>query len=159
MKQYYFAVFISFFFAFALMIIPISEPWLWLRPDFLTLTLIYWTLSMHSKVGIGLAFIIGLLFDLLSGSLLGSTGLCLSIVSFLCLNLRFRLKLYRYWQKFALVMLLIACTQLLRLWIQISISKPPASLLYWLSSLTSALLWPLISLFLDSYKRVLKLAT
>jgi rod shape-determining protein MreD len=90
--------------------------------------------------------------------LFGSMGLTLAIIAFLTMNLRLRLRIYRTWQRFIIIMLLVACSQLIRLWIQMLIGHPPASFLYWVSSIISALLWPLVSGILSTYQRSLRLA-
>ena len=154
----YLPVMISFIIAFSLMIIPLSPTIKCLRPDLVTLLLIYWVINLPSKVGIVFAFLIGLLFDLLTGHLLGSMGLALSIIAFLTINLRMRLKIYRFWQKFAIIMLLVGCGQLISLWIQMLVGHPPANFLYWFTSIISALLWPVVYMVLNSYQRSLNIA-
>lgn len=153
----YSAVTLSFVVAFALMIIPVSQDLKWLRPDFVALLTIYWVTNLPNSVGIIFAFMIGLLFDLLTGMLFGSMGLTLAIVAFLALNLRLRLRIYRHWQKFTVILLLVAGSQLIRLWIQMLIGHPPASFMYWFSSFSSALVWPLVYVILHGYQRSLKL--
>lgn len=154
----YCAVILSFVVAFALMIIPISQGMKWFRPDFVALVLIFWVTNLPSRVGIVFAFAVGLLFDLLTGTLFGSMGLTLGIVAFLSMNLRLRLRIYRYWQKFAVIMLVIAGSQLIRLWIQVLVGHPPTSVMYWFTSFSSALAWPLVSVILYSYQRSLRLS-
>jgi rod shape-determining protein MreD len=154
----YSAVTLSFVVAFALMIIPIEGNIKWLRPDFIALLVIFWATALPNHIGIIFAFMMGLMFDLLSGMLFGSMGLTLGIVAFLALNLRLRLRIYRYWQKFIIIMLLIGGSQLIKLWIQMLIGHPPASFTYWLTSISSALVWPLVYLILHSYQRTLRLA-
>lgn len=153
----YLPILLSFILAFSLMVIPISQGLRWFRPELVSLLLIYWVINLPAYVGIGFAFTIGILFDLMTGMLLGSMGLTLSIIAFLTINLRMRLKIYRYWQQFAVIMLLIAVGQLIRLWIQILIGHPPTSFLFWLSSLTSAIVWPLVYLMMHTYQRTLRI--
>ena len=154
----YLPVVLSFLLAFSFMIIPVGHSLKWFRPDLVSLVLIYWVSNLPNRVGIFFAFMVGLAFDLLSGMLFGSMGLTLAVVAFLTMNLRLRLRIYRHWQKFMVVMLLIAFSQLIRLWIQILAGHSPASFLYWFSSITSALVWPFVYLVLNSYQRALKLA-
>lgn len=153
----YLPVMLSFLVAFCLMIIPINPAWKWIRPDLVTLVLIYWVANSNGHIGVLFAFFVGILFDLLSGTLVGSMGLTLGIVAYFTMNLRLRLRIYRSWQKFIIIMLLLACSQLIRLWIQMLVGHPPASFLYWLSSLISASLWPLICFILNPYQRSMKL--
>jgi rod shape-determining protein MreD len=154
----YSAVTLSFVVAFALMVIPMSSGMKWLRPDFVALVLIFWVTVLPNHIGIIFAFLVGLLFDLLTGMLFGSMALTLGIVAFLAMNLRLRLRIYRHWQKFTVIMLLIAGSQLIRLWIQMLVGHPPASFMYWLTSVSSALVWPLVYLVLNAYQRALRLA-
>lgn len=154
----YLPVFLSFLFAFCFMIIPINPALRWLRPDLVTMVLIYWVAHAPNQIGVVFAFGVGILFDLLTGMLVGSMGLTLAIVAFFTMNLRLRLRIYRFWQKLIMIMLLVACSQLIRLWIQMLIGHPPASFMYWLSSISSALLWPVLCMILDSTYRSSRLA-
>lgn len=154
----YVPVFLSFLFAFCCMIIPIHPAYKWLRPDLVTLLVIYWVATVPSYFGVVFGFVVGITFDLLTGMLFGSMGLTLGIIAFLTMNLRLRLRIYRPWQKFIIIMLLVACSQLIRLWIQMIIGHPPATFLYWLSSIISALTWPLINNILNSFQRSIRLA-
>lgn len=152
----YTPILLSFLCAFCLMIIPVNPAYKWLRPDLVTLVLIYWVANMPNHIGVVFAFMIGILFDLLSGMLFGSMGLTLAIVAFLTINLRLRIRIYRTWQKFIIIMLLVACSQLIRLWVQMLIGHPPVTLLYWASSLISTLVWPIVNRILNTLKFSLK---
>lgn len=154
----YCAVIVSFVVAFSLMIIPMSNNLKWLRPDFVSLFIIFWVTALPNHIGIIFAFCVGLCFDLLTGMLFGSMALTLGIVAFLAMSLRLRLRIYRHWQKFTIIMLLIAGCLLIRLWIQMLVGHPPATFMYWLTSISSALVWPFVYLILSSYQRALKLA-
>ena len=48
--------------------------WGWV-PDFVALTLIFWSIYQPRKVGIGIAFLMGLVMDVHSASLLGENAL------------------------------------------------------------------------------------
>lgn len=151
------AISLSFVLAFSCMVIPVSQTFKWLRPDLVTLVLIYWVTNMPAHVGVYFAFMVGLMFDLLTGMLLGSMGLSLAVVAFLTMNLRLRLRIYSHWQKYAIIMLLVACAQLIRLWIQLVVGHTPGTAAYWLCSLSSALIWPVLAMFLGGYQRSLRI--
>ena len=59
LKNYFFIA-LNFLFFIMLSIIPIPENLLWLKPDFLILSVIYWVLAAPSLVGVYFAFITGL---------------------------------------------------------------------------------------------------
>ena len=54
--------------ALILMLIPLPEWAHSLRPEWLVLVLIYWTMALPHRVGIGTAFCCGLLLDVLRGA-------------------------------------------------------------------------------------------
>lgn len=155
----YLPIFFSFLFAFCFTIMPLPFILKWLRPDFVTLVLIYWVANSTGQVGIIFAFIVGIFFDLLTGMLLGTMGMALSIVAFFTMHLRLRLRIYRTWQKLIAIMLLVACSQLIRLWIQMLLGQSSVSFIYLLPSIISALLWPVLCMVLDSKYRSARLAT
>ena len=49
------------------------------KPSWLILVLLYWTLALPDRVSIGLAFLLGVLWDIVLGSILGVHALVLSI--------------------------------------------------------------------------------
>lgn len=151
------AILASFLIAFGIMLIPLSPSYKWIRPDLVTLFTIYWVANMPTQVGVYFAFAVGLLFDLMTGMLFGSMGLTLAVIAFLANNLRLRLRIYKPVQKFALIMLLVACAQLIRLWVQLIIGHTPGSATYWLCSLTSALAWPVVVRILNFYQYTFRL--
>lgn len=152
----YFAMGTTFALAFLLMMVSLPAQIVWLRPDLVTLLLIYWILNLPG-VGVYTGFLVGLLFDICAGTLLGPMAMTLSVVAFLTLHLRLRLRIYGFWQKFFIVMILVACGQLLRLWIQLMLGHPPVSMLYWMCSVSSACVWPILSWLLGGYQRSLRL--
>ena len=53
--------------------------WGWV-PDFVALTLIFWSIYQPRKVGIGIAFLMGLVMDVHSASLLGENALAYTLL-------------------------------------------------------------------------------
>ena len=53
------------------------------KPSWLILVLLYWTLALPDRVSIGLAFLLGVLWDIVLGSILGVHALVLSITCLL----------------------------------------------------------------------------
>ena len=65
-----------------------------LRPYWLALVLAYWVLEAPERVGLGFAFAVGVLADLLYGSLLGEQALRLVIMAFILQRFRLRLRFF-----------------------------------------------------------------
>ena len=63
-------------------------------PDFLALILVFWNIFQPRRVGIALAWLLGLLMDVHAGSLLGQHALAYSILSYGAIALHRRLLWY-----------------------------------------------------------------
>ena len=61
-----------------------------LRPYWLALIVAYWVLEAPERVGLGFAFAVGVLADLLYGGLLGEQALRLVIMAFILQRFRLR---------------------------------------------------------------------
>jgi len=69
-----------------------KSPWL---PDFLAITLVFWTVHQPRRVGILAAFVLGLLLDVHQGSLLGQHALAYAVLSYLAILIHRRLLWFR----------------------------------------------------------------
>ena len=61
--------------AMLLMILPMPEWARPFRPQWVTLTLIYWAIALPHRVGVGSGFLAGIALDVLTGTLLGQHAL------------------------------------------------------------------------------------
>ena len=147
----------TFFLAMVLMIIPLPEWAGFYRPHWATLALIYWCMAIPQRVGVGTAWLLGIMLDVLTGTLLGQHALGLTLVAWLTLNMYQRLRVFPMWQQALSVMILVAMQQMVSLWILGIIGTPPDDWHYWVSSITSLLLWPWIYLFLRNTRRAFQI--
>jgi rod shape-determining protein MreD len=144
---------VSLVLAMALRILPLPEPWFLLNPDWIALVLIYWTLAVPERVGVGTAWLTGLFTDVLTGRLLGQHALAYSVVAYLGLRWYRRLRLYPLPQQCLWILLLLLTSQLLVLWTQnVNDAVTPRGA-YWLPSFSGALLWPLVLMVLRRLRR------
>jgi len=76
--------FIAFTLVAALLanLLPWSGTWLWIRPDFVALVLLYWCIEQPRKVGFVAAWLIGLFMDVADGALFGQHALAYSILAY-----------------------------------------------------------------------------
>jgi len=142
-------------FAIALFLTAMPLPaWLvsW-RPEWIPLVLVFWCINLPHRIGIGTAWVTGMLLDVLQGALLGQHALALTIVAFLSLKLHQRLRVYPLWQQSLSIFVLVMLYQLLLLWISGIAGVSTGNWLYWLPSLSSMLLWPVIDSVLRSTRR------
>ena len=80
---------LTLLFAFALNLVPLGrEP---LMPDFVALVLVFWNVHQSRRVGVGLAFLFGLMMDVHSGAVLGQHALAYTLLSFFAITIHRRL--------------------------------------------------------------------
>lgn len=112
------------------------------RPLWLALFLAYWVLAVPHRVGMATAWCVGLLTDVLNGSLLGQNALVLTLISFLVQTLHQRLRMFPMWQQSVVLLVIFGLAQLVQLWLNALTGNRPPTLLFILPALVSALLWP-----------------
>lgn len=126
---------------------------LWARPVWVLLVLIYWAMVMPLHVGVGTAWVAGILLDLLSGTLLGEHALGFTIVIYFVSRMHIRLRMYPLLQQGLSVLVFVLIYQFVIYCTQGFIDELPTTPLYWLASLTSMLLWPWLYILLRDCRR------
>ncbi|WJW75932.1 rod shape-determining protein MreD [Thiohalobacter sp. IOR34] len=139
--------------ALLLGIVPLPEGLRAWRPDWALLALLYWSLALPQRIGVGIGWLTGLLQDVLTGTLLGQHALAYAVAVYLVIKLHQRIRLYPLWQQSLSILVLLTLAQLLMLWINGIIGRPIHAWLYWVPSLVGALLWPLVFSLLRRLRR------
>jgi rod shape-determining protein MreD len=147
------AILASFCVALVLTILPLPDWAQPFRPQWVTLVLIYWTLALPHRVGVGIGFLNGIALDVLTGTLLGQHALGLSIVAFATLKLHQRVRVFPLWQQSLVVLVLLVVEHLLALWVMGAIQEQPPGLVYWAVPPIGALLWPWVFVILRDIRR------
>ena len=143
---------VSFIVALLLTIVPLPEWARYARPDWVGLVLIYWCLALPDRVGVVTGWFVGLLVDLVTGTILGQHALSLTIVAYLTQRLHLRIRLFPLLQQAFTVMVLLILHQLLALWISRIIGRPGVPWYFWTPSLLGMLLWPIIYVLLHNMR-------
>ncbi len=148
----------SFIGALALTVFPLPD-WLAVaRPEWVALVLIYWSMALPNRVGVGIAWGLGLMLDVLRVGLLGQNALTLCIIAYITLKLYQRLRVFPLWQQALSVFVLVALSQMLILWVKGITGQSIDLWTYWLPSFSSMLAWPLIFFSLRALRRKFKVA-
>ena len=147
------AVILSLAAALFLSILPMPSFAEELRPEWVTLTLIFWTLTLPDRVGVFWAFCVGLVLDVATGTLLGQHALGLSVVVYLALTLQQRVQIYPLWQQTLFVWVLLLVERLLSLWVLGATGQPTPTLIYWATTFLGLILWPWLSVVLSDLAR------
>jgi len=132
-----------------LSLLPLPEMLLPFKPYWVALVMIYWSLETTDMISLGLAFLIGLLFDILSSSLMGLHGLSLVVMVFIVQRFRSRLRFFPPWQQALGVLGLLVNDRIILIWITALLGEPIPTWEYWLPPLVGMVLWPWLFLLLD----------
>src|SRR5688500_10249480 len=138
--------------AFVLSLMPLPDAWRALKPFWLALIVIYWSLEAPERMGLGLAFLLGLAGDLLTGSLLGEQALRLTVIAFIVLRLRARMRFFPMPQQVLAVLALLVNDRVVMLMIRAFAGNATPDYTYWLAPFVGALLWPWLFLVLDGLR-------
>ena len=150
------AVLTTFLIAIILALMPLplwAEPF---RPDWVGLVLIYWCIATPERVGVGTGWIVGLILDVLYGSILGLHALGKSLVAFVALKLHLKLRMFPRWQQAVAIMALLLLNQLLVLWVRGMLGKAPTGISYWTPSIVGMVIWPWLFVILRDVRRRFK---
>lgn len=139
----------SLLLALLLVVTPLPSFWLFFRPEFCALLVIFWVTRKPQTLGVGFACLVGLGEDLVTGSTLGTHALSLSVVAYFSLLTYQRIRVFSLLQQVLWVFILVGISQLLSNWVNSLVAKPIADLRFLLPALTSALLWPWLSIWLQ----------
>jgi rod shape-determining protein MreD len=123
------------------------------RPDWVGLVLIYWCMALPNRVGVGTGFTLGLILDVLYGSMLGENALAKTLIAFLTVRFHLQLRMFPRWQQAVVVLLLVATNNLLVLWIKHLAGTSPSSWSYLTPSIVSMLIWPWLFVILRDIRR------
>jgi len=144
---------ISLIIAMALTILPLPESVSSYRPEWVALVLLYWIMALPHRIGINIAWILGISLDVLKGALLGQHALAMVILAFLMLNLSMRIRVYPFWQQSVMVGIILFIYHALLLWIYDMTGTVEFTWAYWSPVLLGALLWPWIFIMLRDVRR------
>jgi rod shape-determining protein MreD len=131
--------------ALALMIVPLPDVLGPLRPDFLVLVVLYWSIASPRAGGLALAFLAGLALDVIKGVVLGQHALALTLMAAWATNLRLRLRVFSVLHQSLTIFALLTGYQFILFWIDGATGNPVTSFSRWLAPVIGALIWPVLA--------------
>jgi rod shape-determining protein MreD len=152
------AIVATFVLSFMLVILPLPSwaiPW---RPEWTTLVLIYWCMALPQRVGVVSGWSVGLIQDVLTGTLLGQQALSLAITAYFISQIHLRLRIYPIYQQMIVIFFVILISDLPNLWVRGLQGHPPQDFEFIYPVLTSFLLWPWVFTGLRMWRRNLQIS-
>ena len=144
-------VWATLIFAFLLNVVPLGR--VAAMPDFLALVLVFWNVHESRRVGIGAAFVFGLLMDVHSGAVLGQHALAYTLLSFAAVVIHRRLLWFTVPSQALQILPLFVAAQAVSLLIRMLAGGMFPGWEMALAPLFQSVLWPVVTLLLLAPQR------
>lgn len=138
-------IILSLVIAVLLDIIPFPQSVAGCFPDFVAIMAIYWSLFRPQYVGIGVAFILGLIVDVGTGSPFGQHALALMAAVYVIDRNRLQILGYSYGYQSLMIFVSLLLMTMILIVVHFFASHQFAGWSLFIAPVISALLWPLIS--------------
>ena len=138
--------------AFLLSVVPVAPELQPLRPAWVALVLAYWIIESPGRVGMALAFALGILQDLIVGGMLGENALRLVVVTFILLRFRARIRFFPLTQQAAIIALILFNDRIISVALHAFWRLPAAPWTAWLTPMIGFALWPILFIAIDSLR-------
>ncbi len=122
-------------------------------PDFVALVLVFWAIHQPRRVGIGVAFAMGILMDVHMAARLGENALAYTLMAYGALLFHRRVVAFPIFLQALQVLPLFLVAQCVVLAVRLVVGAPFPGWTFFLGSVTTALLWPLATWLLLAPQR------
>lgn len=123
------------------------------RPDWVLIVLIYWCMALPDKVNIITAWVMGLLMDILLGSVLGVHAAAMAIAVFIVAENFQKIRNFSIWQQALITGVLAALYHLVVFWLQRFLIDVSFLTSYLYPVITTIILWPWVFYLLRKVRR------
>jgi rod shape-determining protein MreD len=123
------------------------------RPPFLILVVLYWSVAAPRAGGIGLAWFSGIVLDVFQGPVLGEHALALAAVAYVFVREHQKIRSKPGFQQSLIALGALAAYEVLLFFIDEYTGHPITSPLRWVHILTGALTWPLAAAIIGYRER------
>ncbi len=137
--------------AFLLNVVPLGR--VPSMPDFLALVLVFWNVHESRRVGIGSAFVFGLLMDVHSGAVLGQHALAYTLLSFFAVTIHRRLLWFPVLSQAMQILPLFVGAQAVSMLVRVIVGGMFPGWALILAPVFQSLLWPLATWLLLAPQR------
>ena len=142
-------ILLTFFLGLLANVSPASGLTLALRPDFLALVILYWCIQEPRYVGVGVAWMLGLVMDVADATIFGQHALAYAVLAYAAEYFRRRVLRFPLWQQAPQVAVLLFLCAGLVLLVRIVGGASIPRWTYFVPPIVGALLWPLLSVLLQ----------
>ena len=137
----------------ALASVPVPDAIAPLRPDFVAVVLLYWSLMAPRHFSLMTAFWMGIALDTLTGALLGQNALALLVIVYLAERFHLRLRVFPVSQLALTVLLLLGLYEFILFWVDGMAGRTVPLIERWAPPLTGTLVWVMMYMLFDRRER------
>lgn len=135
-------ILVTLFMAAWLEVLPLPDALEYVRPEWLAIVMVYWTIALPHRIGVVWAASVGLFQDVLLGAVLGQHALAMTLAVFIAQSSYKRMRVFPLPQQSAVVFMLIGVAVIASYIIQGMAGRAHlAPLTMLLSALSSAVFW------------------
>ena len=156
MRRGNWVIVLSLLLAILLTILPLPTWASWGRPLWVLMVLCYWAMALEDSVSVGIAWLIGILLDVLGGTVFGEHALVMCLCVFIFIKLKKQIRLFPLLQQAIVILLLSVLYQSIIYLIQGILGSLPQTVFYWLPIITTPLFWPWVFVILRDSRRRFK---
>jgi len=128
------------------------------RPDWVLAVLFYWCLALPNRVNVTTAWVMGLLLDILLGSVLGIHAAAMALSVFIVADNYQKIRNFSLWQQSLIIGVLAALYHLVVFWLQRFLTDAVFLPSYLYPVITTIILWPWAFLLLRKMRRHFKIS-
>jgi len=128
--------------ALLLNLLPWSGYWLWIRPDFVALVVLYWCIEQPRKMGFIAAWLVGLFMDVADGTLFGQHALAYTILAYAGVVLHRRVRMFAITPQALHVIPLFLMNDLIIVTVRMLGGADFPGWQYFIGSFVAGALWP-----------------
>jgi rod shape-determining protein MreD len=137
----------------ALATVPVPDVVAPLRPDWVAVVLLYWSLMAPRHFSLMTAFWMGIALDTLTGALLGQNALALLVIVYLAERFHLRLRVFPLSQLAFTVLMLLGLYEFILFWVDGVAGRTVPLVERWLPPLTGTLAWVVLYMLFDRGER------
>lgn len=133
--------------------VPLPDTVAPLRPDWVAVVLLYWSLMAPRQFSLLTAVWMGIALDTLTGALLGQNALALLVIVYLAEKFHLRLRVFPVSQLAFTVLLLLGLYEFILFWVDGMAGRTVSLTERWLPPVTGTLVWIAMYMLLDRRER------
>ena len=136
--------------ALILTVLPLPTYLALIRPAFLVLTVLYWSIASPRAGGIALGFFAGLFLDVFQSPILGEHALALSIITYIAVREHQKIRSKPAFQQSLIVFAALLAYETILFMIDGWTHHPVTSLLRWTHTVSGAIFWAPVAAVLNA---------